>query len=828
MKTGSSLKYLILWIPLTIFAQDNNTCVTCHEDESLSVRRSGIELSLFVTDDHLTDTPHEGFSCIDCHTALEGITEFPHSPLVSLPECGSCHPDAQAEFIEGFFKPLLEKAYSAIPNCSDCHGKHKISWVGRPQKVCGICHQDILKEFNQSRHWGLAEDNLTCVSCHKPHFKYEKEEHSPESWKMKLLESCHKCHENEVNTFINSKHFEEIEKGNLAAPICSDCHARHKVLSPHDPESLVSVAKLDLICSRCHIGYEASIHRPESNSDPRLETCVVCHTGHSTNMTEANSSVFDMGISNVCLKCHEEMLRVKIGEAHYNIHDEQIEMIDQNKEADCGNCHQYHYNAPEHPAFTGIKRSCGECHPRQQLEYEQSSHYYALVKGHKEAPNCITCHGERDVLKTEESFQGQSIVALCSSCHSDREVTLKFQLNPEVVAGYNTSYHGQMYQLGYQGEAFATCVSCHDNHSVLPHTDPMATTHQENIMKTCGNCHKSVNINFVSFLQHYTPMVKAENIILEYIHTFMLWLLGVTLFIFGGHTLLWLIRLIVRRINEGPLSKPPKSQKRVRRFDVMDRIMHLGIIISFLTLALTGLPLKYSHAPLANWFAQNVIGFRTAAIMHRSAATLIGIIFLYHILSLLYLKFFKQQKGLFWGTKSLVPRWQDIKDFFNHLSFFIGARKTPPAFGRWTYWEKFDYFAVFWGMIIIGSSGLILWFPEIFTRILPGWFINAAHIIHSEEALLATAFIFTIHFFNTHLRPGAFPMDEVIFTGRLTEEKFKEERPLQFAELGTQEYEAMLTDPLSKGLKRLFYIAGYTFLLLGFFLLVLIFIGTFI
>jgi len=824
------LKFLLfLWIPLALFAQDNDICTACHEDESLSVVRSGIELSLYVTEDHLTDTPHADFACVDCHTALQGISEFPHSPLVSLPECGTCHEDAQEEFIEGFFKPLMEKAYSAIPTCSDCHGKHKISWVGKPQKVCGICHQDILKEFTQSRHWDLTEEKtVTCVSCHRPHFKHEQEEHTPESWKMKLVQSCNNCHEDEVTTFTHSRHFEEIQNGNLDAPVCSDCHARHKVLSPRDPESLVSVAKLDLTCSRCHIGYENSIHRPEKSSDPRLETCVVCHTGHSTNMADANSSVFEMGIANVCLKCHEGMLKIKIGEAHYDIHGKQFEMIQKNQAVDCGKCHQYHFNAPEHPAFTGIKRSCGECHPKQQTEYEQSSHYYALAKGHEEAPDCITCHGERDVLKTNETFQGQSIVSLCSSCHSDREVTLKFQLNQEVVEGYNTSYHGQMYQLGYQGEAFATCVSCHDNHSVLPHTDPMATTHQENIMNTCGNCHENVNINFVSYLQHYTPMVKEENAMLGYIHTFMIWLLGVTLFIFGTHTFLWLVRLVIRRIQEGPLSKPPKSNQRVRRFDRIDRIMHLGVILSFLTLSVTGLPLKYSHSPLATWFAQNVVGFKTGAIMHRLAATLIGLIFMYHILSLLYLKFVKHQKGLFWGSKSLVPRWQDIKDFMNHLSFFIGASKKPPAFGRWTYWEKFDYFAVFWGMVIIGSSGLMLWFPELFTRLLPGWFINAAHIIHSEEALLATAFIFTVHFFNTHLRPGAFPMDEVIFTGRVTEEKFKEERSLQFAEMETEEYEAMLTDPLPRGLKRLFYIAGYTFLLLGFFLLVLIFIGTFI
>jgi hypothetical protein len=130
-------------------------------------------------------------------------------------------------------------------------------------------------------------------------------------------------------------------------------------------------------------------------------------------------------------------------------------------------------------------------------------------------------------------------------------------------------------------------------------------------------------------------------------------------------------------------------------------------------------------------------------------------------------------------------------------------------------------------MIVIGLSGLTLWFPEQFTRLLPGWLINAAHIIHSEEALLATAFIFTVHFFNTHLRPGVFPMDEVIFTGRVTEEHFKEERPLEYEKLSKEEYEARLTSPLPRWMKIFFYIAGYTFLAVGVLLLIFIVISTF-
>jgi cytochrome b subunit of formate dehydrogenase len=125
---------------------------------------------------------------------------------------------------------------------------------------------------------------------------------------------------------------------------------------------------------------------------------------------------------------------------------------------------------------------------------------------------------------------------------------------------------------------------------------------------------------------------------------------------------------------------------------------------------------------------------------------------------------------------------QDLRDFGATIKWFVG-KGPKPNYGRWTYWEKFDYMAVFWGIAVIGFSGLILWFPVLFTKIFPGWLINVAQIIHSDEALLAVGFIFTIHFFNTHLRPDAFPMDTVIFTGLVPLDEFRKDRPREYDEL---------------------------------------------
>ena len=148
---------------------------------------------------------------------------------------------------------------------------------------------------------------------------------------------------------------------------------------------------------------------------------------------------------------------------------------------------------------------------------------------------------------------------------------------------------------------------------------------------------------------------------------------------------------------------------------------------------------------------------------------------------------------------------------------------TCPRFDHFTYWEKFDYWAVFWGMGIIGFSGLVLWFPLFFSRLVPGWFFNIAMLVHGEEALLAVGFIFTIHFFNSHLRPEKFPMDTVIFTGRVSDRELREERPDEYERLRAgHELRRLQVDPPKPWVLPLGRTIGTTAVTVGLALVVLI------
>jgi cytochrome b subunit of formate dehydrogenase len=259
------------------------------------------------------------------------------------------------------------------------------------------------------------------------------------------------------------------------------------------------------------------------------------------------------------------------------------------------------------------------------------------------------------------------------------------------------------------------------------------------------------------------------------------------------------------------------NEKEFIRFTRLNRTLHICLVVSFLSLALTGMTLKFSYTQWAVIMSHLFGGFESAGYIHRLGAFTMITVFIVHLVDLYRQK--RREHLSLWkmifNPHSLMFNKKDLEDLIGNFKWFIG--KGPrPQFGRWTYWEKFDYFAVFWGMAVIGSTGLMLWFPEIFTLLLPGELINVATIIHSDEALLAAGFIFTVHFFNTHLRPEKFPMDIVVFTGRMSLEEFKRDKPLEYEELVTSgKLEEHLGEPYQPIVIRAVRLFGWTALTIG-------------
>lgn len=260
------------------------------------------------------------------------------------------------------------------------------------------------------------------------------------------------------------------------------------------------------------------------------------------------------------------------------------------------------------------------------------------------------------------------------------------------------------------------------------------------------------------------------------------------------------------------------KELQVQRFSRLNRLLHIIMIISFINLALTGMSLKFSYTGWAVFLSHLFGGFESAGWIHRFSAVIMILVFTMHIIDILRQKK-KEKKSwimMVFDTDSMMFNKKDLHDLIDSIKWFLGKGERP-EYGRWTYWEKFDYFAVFWGMIVIGSTGLTLWFPEFFTQFIPGWAINVATIIHSDEALLAVGFIFTIHFFNTHLRPEKFPMDIVIFSGRYPLEEFKMDRPEEYRQLVERgELEKFMVEPYPSIVLRTIKLFGWAALCIGF------------
>ena len=220
----------------------------------------------------------------------------------------------------------------------------------------------------------------------------------------------------------------------------------------------------------------------------------------------------------------------------------------------------------------------------------------------------------------------------------------------------------------------------------------------------------------------------------------------------------------------------------VRRFDRPTRRLHLVVMVTFLGLAATGLPLLFSDAPWSRVLVALFGGFHGAGLVHRFFGATLLVAVSWHVANILWRGVVLGERGLFWGPTSMVPQPRDAVQLAQQIRWFFGGGQRP-RFEHFAYWEKFDYWAVLLGTVLMGAAGLVLWFPQPASRVLPGWIFNLALFVHGAEATLAIGFIFVIHFFNGHLRPGKFPMDLVIFTGAVSGDDLREERAGEYARL---------------------------------------------
>lgn len=214
----------------------------------------------------------------------------------------------------------------------------------------------------------------------------------------------------------------------------------------------------------------------------------------------------------------------------------------------------------------------------------------------------------------------------------------------------------------------------------------------------------------------------------------------------------------------------------VVRFDAHQRIQHFLMLSSFLVLAFTGVPQKFNDWAVSQWWINTLGGIDNVRTAHRYAAFVMVFDCFYHMTYVLYSTLALKRPFPFW----MIPSLKDVRDFLTDIRYFMGLSKKEPKFDRFSYREKFDYWAIFWGMPIMAVSGFILMFPVFFTRFLPGSSVPIALIAHSDEAILAISWIFIVHFYFAHFTPRVFPVNTSIFTGKVPIGRYREEHPLEY------------------------------------------------
>lgn len=220
----------------------------------------------------------------------------------------------------------------------------------------------------------------------------------------------------------------------------------------------------------------------------------------------------------------------------------------------------------------------------------------------------------------------------------------------------------------------------------------------------------------------------------------------------------------------------------IKRFEVHQIIQHAAMMTTFILLVITGLPMKYNTLAVSEWWAALWGGISVLRTVHHVAAFVMIGDCAYH-LGYLGFSTFVQKKPF---PLSMIPTPRDGMTLLQEMAYFLGIRKDPPLFDRFNWKEKFDYWAIFWGVPIMAGSGLVLLYPVFATQHLPGWVVPVAYTAHSHEALLALTWIAMVHIFFNHFSPGTFPLNKAIFTGKVPADRYREEHTLDYERMNNK------------------------------------------
>ncbi len=570
-------------------------------------------------------------------------------------------------------------------------------------------------KFKDSIHGSMFQ----CVDCHTD-LKTSPHENPP------AKVSCATCHADEQAAYDRSFHAKAIKAGDGHAATCVDCHGSpHELLAASDPKSKVSHVNIPATCGSCH-----------------GQKFVMAASGHSSQLfISYQESVHGRAVA-----------------------------AGSEKAAVCTDCHGTHEilaaSDPKSSIFKfNVPATCAKCHGPVEQQYAASIHGQAISRGDWQAPVCTDCHGIHSIKSHIDptSPVNATNVALvtCARCHEGVRLSQEFGFEGRRATTYLASYHGLASKLGSQ--VVANCASCHGIHNILPSSDPRSTINPQNLVKTCGQCHPGVTEKFITAKVHVDAPLSADtgSVAVRWIRKFYISMIVVVI---GGmllhNLIIWRRKAILRRNFE---------HRIITRMSRSQRLQHVILFTSFIVLVITGFALKFPDS----WFAA-LLGMseKVRGITHRVAAVVLIASGVSH---LFYVAFSREGRRL---IKDFLPVPNDASDVWHTITYYLGFSKEKPEFPRFNYAEKAEYWALVWGLIVMASTGIMLWDKVFFGNHVPRWWLDIATAVHLYEAVLATLAIIVWHFYQVFFDPDVYPMNWAWWDGKMSVEHYREEHGL--------------------------------------------------
>ncbi len=681
---------VVLNIFLSANAQKIN-CLDCHENL-------------------IAGTAHDKLvSCGDCH---RDIVNEDHAEKKANPvDCSKCHAALATQVSKDVHHTLVNLPEEKSPDCKSCHGTHKI--------------KNISKINNKEKEF--------CAGCHKTKILG-----SPYHTNNNLSDGCLKCHKN--------LDFKKLLSGSVHADMsCPNCHSYVvKNLSDHQ-EKPKDVPLAD--CYLCHSSIAAE-HRESIHGISLAEgineaaQCWDCHGSHNILKVNSDSSmVYAKNLITTCGKCHDnpEFIKkhsfaVKQPGKMYSqsVHGKLVES-GKMKAATCVTCHGSHdiknrVQPGSKIASINVPATCAECHKEITEEYKKSIHWIAVKKGVRESPSCNDCHSEHSIHAINTLDKREEIKKIqentCLQCHQNLLLSERYGMSGKSAGNYQDSYHGLASSRG--DKKAALCIDCHGVHKILPKDYAESTINKNNVVVTCGKCHKDATEVFAKSYSHVSKEDNSAKYIEDIVGTIYFWLIVVVIGWMAIHNLLILIHELRKRY------KKSKDEIRIPRFTTNELIQHTFLLLSFIVLAISGFQLKYPDSLLGRGLY--TLGFDESVRqwVHRCSALVMIALSVYHVI---YLILTSRGRDV---LKGLLPNFRDLRQLINNMLYYMHLKKKHPDFDNYNYIEKMEYWALIWGTIIMGITGFVLWFPTIVGNWAPVWFIKVSEIVHFYEAILAT------------------------------------------------------------------------------------------